>query len=408
VSSLAFGCAGGGDTSGDDRGGAGGGFTHATGGSGSITGSGGNAGFDNGAGMNDPGPRMPIDAGNAIPDGGECGATSLQAQQVVVQKEVVIETPVTTTKPVALYIMLDQSLSMGTSNLWDPAVSALNAFLSDAASNGVDVAIQYFPSDGDCSDGSGYNTPAVGIGRLPDHAQAIADSLGEHAPTGLGTPIEGALRGVTGFCKQFQSDNSDEKCVAVLVTDGKPELSLGCSSDHNTIAGIAGDAHSAGVTTFAVGLQGADFSLLDQIAMQGGAPDCDDGSAYACDVSDGAGKLVDALAKIRDTVTVVETHTETQTEVQDMPLPCEWQIPDPPKGQNFDRDKVNVHLTAPGTDLSFGKVSSADSCKAKGWHYDDPDAPTRIVACPETCDLIQSTPLANIQILLGCAAVLLE
>jgi Mg-chelatase subunit ChlD len=406
--SLAFGC-GSGDGAGGDRGGAGSSADHPIAGSGSITGTGGNSsGFDNGAGMNEPGPSVPFDAGSAIPDGGECGATSLQAQQVVVQKEVTIETPITSIKPVALYIMLDQSLSMGTSNLWDPAVSALNAFLNDAASGGMDVAIQYFPSDGSCSDGSGYSTPDVGIGRLPDHAQAIIDSLGDHAPTGLGTPIEGALRGVTEFCKQFQTDNSDEKCVAVLVTDGKPELSLGCSSDHNTLAGIAGAAHTAGVTTFAVGLQGADFSLLDQIAMQGGAPDCDDGSAYACDVSSGAGKLVDALAKIRDTVTVVETHTETQTEVQDMPLPCEWQIPEPPKGQNFDRDKVNVHLTAPGTDLSFGKVASEASCKAKGWHYDDPSAPTRIVACPQTCDLIQSTPQAEIQILLGCAAMLLE
>jgi len=53
-------------------------------------------------------------------------------------------------------------------------------------------------------------------------------------------------------------------------------------------------------------------------------------------------------------------------------------------------------------------VASADSCKEKGWHYDDPAAPTRIVACPQTCDLIQSTPLAEIKILLGCAAVLLE
>ena len=37
------------------------------------------------------------------------------------------------------------------------AVSALNAFLNDGASGGVDVAIQYFPSDGSCSDGSGYS-----------------------------------------------------------------------------------------------------------------------------------------------------------------------------------------------------------------------------------------------------------
>jgi hypothetical protein len=341
-------------------------------------------------------------------DGGECGATSLAAKQVVVETEVTVETPITEIKPVALYLMLDQSASMGLGDLWDPAVSALKSFMNDGASTGLDVGIQYFPGAGSCSDGSGYSTPEVAMGKLPDHAQTMIASLDQHDPNGIGTPIEGALRGVTEFCKQFQAADSDEKCVAVLVTDGKPELSLGCESNSTNLANIAGAAHTAGVTTFAVGLHGADFSLLDQIAMQGGAPDCDSGSAYACDVSGGADKLLDALAKIRDTVTVIETHKKLEKHVEGMPLACEWEIPTPPDGESFDRTKVNVQLTAAGTDIAFGMVSAASSCVPKGWHYDDPTSPARIIACPETCDLIQSTAEAKIQILLGCAAAVLD
>jgi hypothetical protein len=43
-----------------------------------------------------------------------------------------------------------------------------------------------------------------------------------------------------------------------------------------------------------------------------------------------------------------------------------------------------------------------------GWHYDDPEEPSRIVACAETCETIQSTAGARVDILLGCATVPLE
>lgn len=338
---------------------------------------------------------------------GECGASSFEAQQITVQREVQVESEVTTAKPVALYIMFDQSMSMDTSNLWNPAVSAMKSFLMDAKSQGVGVGIQYFPlSGGSCANGNGYKTPSVDIGLLPGQAAKISKSLDDHDPNGYGTPIEGALRGVTEFCKQYQKAHTDVQCVAVLVTDGKPEYASGCSQDKDALAGIAKAAHDLGVTTFAVGLQGADFTLLDKIAQQGGAPDCDKNStAYACNVSSGASKLADALNSIRDTVVKTVTHTVVETHVESSALPCEWAIPAQPDGRTFDPDKVNIRWKTASAETTFVRVNSEAHCQANGWHFDNAANPTRLVACPQACDAIKAEPNAKLDVLLGCATL---
>ncbi|HKU39917.1 MAG TPA: vWA domain-containing protein [Polyangiales bacterium] len=351
----------------------------------------------------DAGSKSPEDLPSDVRPEGECGASTFEAQEVVVQREVQVESQITVMKPVSLYLMFDQSLSMQLGGLWDPAVSALKSFVNDAKSKDVGVGIQYFPNNGGSCNGKGYSTPAVALGVLPGQAQAIADSLDDHDPSGIGTPIEGALRGSTEFCKQYQKDHPEEQCVAVLVTDGKPEFD-GCEKNHDTLAGIAKAAHDAGVTTFAVGLSGADFALLDKIAQQGGAPDCDpNGARYACDVSSGANKLADALTSIRDTVVKTEVHTVVETQVEETKLPCEWAIPEQPEGEIFDRDKVNIRLTIGDTKTTFLRVPSAEACRADAWRFDDPKNPTRLLACPQTCERIEAEPQAKLEVLLGCA-----
>lgn len=413
VASMAFviGCSGSDPVTdrqlGNAQGGASGaGQTGGSGGAGGAGGAGGDIFMVGGQG----GTVVLPDGGGHDPDAG-CGTSSVEAEQVVIEEEVVTEETITEVQPVALYVMLDQSLSMQTAGLWDPAKAALGAFVDDASSAGVDIALDYFPpllgDVGECT-GAGYSEPSVALGRLPDHAAAIHASLDAvMMASGWGTPIEGALRGVTEFCKTFQAANPMEKCIAVLVTDGVPEL--GCSEDYAVITKIATDAFAAGVTTFAVGLSGADFGLLDMIAMAGGAEDCSDAvDRFACDVSGGASQLVDALNNIRDVVTTTTTHTETVTHVEETPLECEWVIPESEE-HPFDKMLVNVALSSPGGgEVALGQVPGEDDCAARGWHYDDFAAPTRIIACEQTCELIQTTPQAKIDILLGCETVPLD
>jgi hypothetical protein len=59
------------------------------------------------------------------------------------------------------------------------------------------------------------------------------------------------------------------------------------------------------------------------------------------------------------------------------------------------------------TSQALGRVDSATACAAGGWHYDNLEAPTRIIVCPQSCDAIRDTPDARIDVLLGCATELL-
>jgi hypothetical protein len=365
----------------------------------------------------DSGAVYTIDTATMGFEDGGCGASAVEAKQVVIKEEKVVEEKIDEIQPVALYIMLDQSISMVQQGLWVPARDALKAFVNDPKSAGIDVALQFFPIfdlltllDEPVCDGTGLDTPAVAMGRLPMHASNVTQALDALQPMGIGTPIEAALRGASSFCKRFEQTSMGEKCVAVLVTDGAPS---GCQQGRNELVQIAQMNYAGGMgpRTFTVGLQGADFALLDGLAQAGGAIDCDMTSErFACDVSAGPNMLGAALHKIRDVVTTVKTHVETTTHVQDVPVECEWTVPTPPAGGMFDRKRVNVRVTAPklAKPIDLGQVDGAAACVEKGWHYDNPDAPTRLIACPQTCTMLKATPQARVDILLGCATVTLR
>jgi hypothetical protein len=357
----------------------------------------------------DPDELTIFDGAVYDPDAG-CGESLLEPIILVTEDEIVITEEVTEVEPVALYLMLDQSASMQAGFLWDPAKTAVKEFVDDPSSAGIDLALDYFPSflgeAGECN-GAGFNAPAVEAGRLPAHAPNIHASL-DALPLalGLGTPIEGALNGAVSYCEAFQAANPDEKCVAVLVTDGYPEIL--CSNDYGVIVDIAANAHAKGVTTFAVGLAGADFFLLDMIAEAGGATDCSaDPARFACDVSGGASQLVDVLKKIRDSVTTTNMYTETTTMTEEIPLACEWGLP-VSNQLRYDKRLVNVELSAPSGEVIFGRVDDPSTCAVRGWYYDNFDAPTRVIACPQTCELITSTPQAKIDIVVGCKPLPLQ
>jgi hypothetical protein len=89
---------------------------------------------------------------------------------------------------------------------------------------------------------------------------------------------------------------------------------------------------------------------------------------------------------------------------------CTWPMPKPPAGQDLDLASVNVRYTSPtGFATNLGKVASGAECSqfANGFYYDDPAAPTQIVACPETCAEIQAGGVGSkVEVLFGCMAEL--
>lgn len=392
-------------------------------GAGGGTGTAGGSGNGNAAGADDPGIIGLGQAGTngmGAPDG-SCAATATSAEQRVVETQVPVTTEVVTRTPVALYFMQDQSGSMlfpGSLQIppiakWTLTQNSLTAFVNDPTSSGIDVALQYFALPAGGCDGANYVTPEVAMGPLPANAQPIITSLGAHFPA-TNTPIEPALRGVTQYCIQHQT--AAEKCVAVLITDGTPS---DCNADPTALAQIAKDAYDQhGVITFTIGMDGADFNMLNGIAAAGHG-DCTPPAAgnEACNVSTGGTAFIDALNTIRGSVTKTETHLETHQVIQQTKLACEFKLPSPPDGQRFDKEKVNVEFTTAAGKQEIYRVETLAGCGAasnKGWYYDDPVTPTKILVCPGTCTdigggagdggtVVNAGPPTRVDIALGCA-----
>ncbi len=90
-------------------------------------------------------------------------------------------------------------------------------------------------------------------------------------------------------------------------------------------------------------------------------------------------------------------------------IPCTFEIPAPPVGMTFDRTRVNVVYTSgdPPTETVIGYVADYSACDAAGgWYYDDPAAPTTIVLCPASCDVIGVAMSGSVDIALGCETVI--
>ena len=83
-------------------------------------------------------------------------------------------------------------------------------------------------------------------------------------------------------------------------------------------------------------------------------------------------------------------------------------MPSSTGGGNVDYGKVNVEVTSGGTTTFIPKTSGAGACSKGGWYYDsDPAvrAPTQIVVCPSTCQMVNQGTGGTVDIVLGCMTI---
>ena len=66
---------------------------------------------------------------------------------------------------------------------------------------------------------------------------------------------------------------------------------------------------------------------------------------------------------------------------------------------------MNIRLSVGDKQTTFVRVNGKDKCVPNAWYFDDANAPTRFIACEQTCQAITSAPEARIDILLGCATI---
>jgi hypothetical protein len=253
---------------------------------------------------------------------------------------------------------------------------------------------------------TGYATPAVEFGVLPDAAGALLASINAQMPRGE-TPSRPALRGAIDHARAWATSQPGHSVVVVLATDGLPTDCSNGNAIHPTsmaevdeVVAVAteGLGASPNVSTFVVGVFAASDTTapanLNRIAVAGGT-----NQAFMVDASSAAVDMqfADALKAIRSSR-----------------LGCEFQIPAAPAGQTLDFNYVNVVLIdSAGMETTMPRVlGGIDRCAevGGGWYYDPDPAvgvPTRIIACPSTCGTITSTLNGRVSIQLDCRTVVL-
>jgi hypothetical protein len=305
-----------------------------------------------------------------------------------------------TLKPLDIYIMLDRSGSMTEfGDRWTPVTSAIKAFVNSPRSLGLGVGLQYFPlgvtSEEKC-DVAAYASPDVPIAILPGNAGPLGESIDAHyftqaeccdEPEHSGTPTRPAVEGALQYLRTWLSSQEDRVAVLLLATDGQPTKVCDNNGVPAVVSAIAaGASGSPPVYTYVIGI-GVEENLA-QMAEAGG-------TASPPFIVDGAGgekteqEFLSALSLIRG-----------------KKLSCDVAIPD---GAGSDPWLINVQYRAEGVGdpATLLYVSSAADCDPaiSGWYYDDPEAPTRVILCPETCTAVRSDARAKLEVVVGCRTV---
>ena len=383
LAALLIGCA----TSASD------GIPHASGnsGGGDTTGSGGGANGSSvgtGGGGFDFQPQAGAD--------GSCAAEDVEAELT----------------PVYMVFIYDTSGSMGDSRAadgtvlwenraqrWEPMKAGMLAFFDDPGSSNLYASLEYFPATGDfnatCT--ANYASPSVPLTPLNESAPLI-NSLNAKNPGG-GTPTLPALRGAVEYARELKRTNRNAHVTVVLVTDGEPavvgadgQVDEACPAGDslpNTVEGVAAIARAAyedpslQITVNVVGVGDA-VDSLSQIAIAGGT------------------QLV--LITATDPEATSNTLKETLRSIQVAHFSCDMAIPDPPAGEVFLKDMVNVNFAhADGTSEPI--LKSVGCASGVGWQYDDEENPTMIQLCQGSCNAIQNDPTGKLKVAFGCATV---
>ncbi|HEY5956686.1 MAG TPA: hypothetical protein VIV60_09045 [Polyangiaceae bacterium] len=330
-----------------------------------------------------------------------CAATSVPAQPLTIDMVLLLDRSATMRQP--LDSVPSCNVGDSTASRWCYAINALGGFFSAPTSNGMGVALEFFPPGncgwvkypteqncctfGDCCQGANEADPQVPMGELPAHLPDLVAALNAQDPLGTTTPLEGALRGITAYAAQAK--RPERQMVSVITTDGNPN---GCERDANKLAAILKQHRDAtGQLTFVIGMTGANYPVLETLAQAGGAAlhtahcagDISPCSFY--DVSDGTpSAFIDALQQIQRSV-----------------VGCRFGMPSTDGGL-VDAKSMVVEWKANGRTSATRLVRQSNSGDCgEGW-YPDADHPGQFALCPSTCSFLQAQALVSVNVLIDC------
>ena len=297
------------------------------------------------------------------------------------QCAVYTETAENQLQPSDIIIAIDQSGSMNTETGW--VKDQLNGFAAQIMASGIDVRVVVIA--GKPGSENGFCVPApLGSGNCPDDGNPPA------------------------LLHVDQHVDSHDALARILQTyDLYKQVLRPEASKHIVV--ISDDDSDMDALTFDTIVKAEDPSFADYTfhAIVSGDDNCpfaaEEGKVYKQLVGWTQGVFGDLCLQ-----SFAPVWDELSTQVaSNATLACEWVIPEPPVGEVFDPDRVNVDVTLDGTQTALGYVTAPQDCGAVtgGWFYDDPQNPTVISVCPETCTVMHGADSAELRIALGCATV---
>jgi hypothetical protein len=241
---------------------------------------------------------------------------------------------------------------------------------------------------------SDYQKPSVAIAPLPGNEAKLVTVINGRKTTG-GTPTGVALRGAFDHLRAHLQANPGRRAAVVLTTDGLP---TGCMpTDPPSIAGDIRLAQmgTPSINTYVIGVFSTNEAAMARPTLEMFATAGGTGMPFLLDATADLGqRLNEALAKIRGSA-----------------LPCEFTIPAGTGAIDF--GKVNVTLQSNGQEQTVPYVEGMDRCDATrgGWYYDVAPAagtPTRILACPATCEKFKAETEPKVSLVFGCETVVVK
>ncbi len=337
-------------------------------------------------------------------------------------------TATATLRPLDLFVVLDRSGSMSetspsdTSAVWGTndctvsaggaanaskwclAVNALGGFFQLPNQGDRRAALQFFPTNlelgsgvtpdvngAECT-GSAVGTPAVALVALPASATQLVTALDNATPNGSYTTTEGAIRGMNAFTASAANRSASRTLAQVLITDGAPTA---CTlRDNASLAALlTAQRTQQGVSTFVVGMNGANYTNLEALAVGGGAAAhsalCASGtpSCHYYDVGSGS----------------ASAFSQALRDIQLAAVGCTYNLPTPAQGV-LDPERVRVSYQSGSSNVDLTRVTNAAACGAtsSGWHYDNNTSPTSVKLCPTTCTTVRADAAAQVRVLFGC------
>ena len=337
-------------------------------------------------------------------------------------------------------------------NKWEATREAMLAAVAQMPQSWA-VGINYYPNLAGSTGNPNCYLAEVGVqmGPLDDaQRQAILNDLSAK-DTGVGTPTTDAWQyGVDTLLAAVLPEEYDESIdYVVVITDGVPTWTDDCGAGiapiptaaYNALIAEVGAATTADppVSTFVIGSpgsednQGADYDnreMMSRMAAAGGTATegCVHTGPNYChfDMTQEPEFLTALVAALGDIITeitsqvevtveeeVVEvieevvSEVETEQTFQEEVDLCTYILPEPPPGQDLVLSEVLARYFPGGGTTGQEILRTTDTTEpcAVGWRFDDPNNPTMIEFCTETCAMIQADPNARVEIEIGCYEV---